>query len=70
MPLYDYRCDNGHSFEAWQPITDEALAVCECGAPARRVLHPFSISFRGSGFYNTDYGRSRDRPRKRAKARS
>jgi putative FmdB family regulatory protein len=57
MPIYEYKCDEGHVFEAFQSITDEALTSCtECGAPARRVLNAPAIHFKGSGFYTTDYG--------------
>lgn len=56
MPIYEYKCDNGHVFDVIQKISDESLDECqECGAPARRVLHPVAIHFKGSGFHNTDY---------------
>ena len=33
---------------------------CEvCGAPVQRVFHPVAVHFKGSGFYNTDYGTKR-----------
>lgn len=58
MPIYEYRCENGHVFEVIQRMTDEPLRECEeCGAPASRVLTPPAIHFKGSGFHNTDYGR-------------
>lgn len=57
MPIYEYKCDNGHVFEAIQRMTDEPLTKCEeCGAPAARVLSAPAIHFKGSGFHNTDYG--------------
>ena len=57
MPTYEYRCTNGHTFEAVQSMSDDALTVCEvCGAPVQRVLHSPAVHFKGSGFYNTDYG--------------
>ena len=31
----------------------------ECGAPVQRVFHPIAVHFKGSGFYNTDYGTSK-----------
>ncbi|MDX6551988.1 MAG: hypothetical protein QOH74_476 [Gaiellales bacterium] len=60
MPIYEYRCENDHRFEALQKFADEPIASCEvCGAPAQRVLHPVAIHFKGSGFYSTDYGRGK-----------
>ncbi|HXV05572.1 MAG TPA: FmdB family zinc ribbon protein [Solirubrobacterales bacterium] len=60
MPIYEYKCDNGHVFDVIQKMSDEPLVECqECEAPARRVLHPVAVHFKGSGFYNTDYGRKK-----------
>jgi putative FmdB family regulatory protein len=56
MPIYEYKCANGHVFDVMQRMSDEPLSECrECGAPVKRVLHPVGISFKGSGFYSTDY---------------
>jgi putative FmdB family regulatory protein len=60
VPIYEYKCENGHVFDVIQKIADEALSECqECGAPAQRVLHPVAVHFKGSGFYNTDYGKKK-----------
>ena len=60
MPIYEYKCENGHVFDVIQRMSDEALTECqECGAPAVRVLHPVAVHFKGSGFYNTDYGKKK-----------
>jgi putative FmdB family regulatory protein len=60
MPLYDYRCENGHLFEVMQRMSDDPITECvECGAPVQRVLHPPAVHFKGSGFYTTDYGRKK-----------
>jgi len=57
VPIYEYRCDNGHTFEVMQRMTDDPVATCEmCEAPVQRVFHPIAVHFKGSGFYNTDYG--------------
>ncbi len=58
MPIYEYRCENGHSFEAFQSMSEDALTSCEvCDAPAARVLSAPAVHFKGSGFYTTDYAR-------------
>jgi putative FmdB family regulatory protein len=60
MPIYEYKCEDGHVFDVIQRMSDEALTECqECGAPAVRVLHPVAVHFKGSGFYNTDYGKKK-----------
>jgi putative FmdB family regulatory protein len=57
VPIYEYKCRNGHVFEAVQRMSDDPLAECEeCGAPVERVFHPIAVHFKGSGFYTTDYG--------------
>ena len=60
MPIYEYKCDNGHVFDVIQKMVDDPLTECqECGAPAVRVLHSPAVHFKGSGFYNTDYGKKK-----------
>ncbi len=56
MPIYEYRCTNGHTFEVIQSMSDDPVETCEvCGAPVERVFHPVAVHFKGSGFYTTDY---------------
>ena len=58
MPIYEYRCRNGHQFEVFQAIADPPVTACqECGAPVERVFHPIAVHFKGTGFYTTDYAR-------------
>src|SRR3954467_12605381 len=58
MPIYEYRCERGHTFEVMQRMTDDPLELCEeHGTPVQRVFHPVAVHFKGSGFYNTDYGK-------------
>lgn len=66
MPIYEYRCEQGHTFEVMQRMSDDPVQACEtCEAPVARVFHPVAVHFKGSGFYNTDYG-----TRKRARETS
>jgi putative FmdB family regulatory protein len=59
VPIYEYRCPNGHTFEVFQRMTDPPVDVCAtCGAgPVEKILFPVAVHFKGSGFYSTDYGR-------------
>ena len=66
MPIYEYRCEQGHTFEVMQRMSEDPVQTCEtCEAPVARVFHPVAVHFKGSGFYNTDYG-----TRKRARENS
>ncbi len=60
MPIYEYRCPDGHTFETFQRMSDAPAEVCEvCGkGPVEKLLYPVAVHFKGSGFYSTDYGRS------------
>jgi putative FmdB family regulatory protein len=77
MPIYEYRCENGHTFEVLRKMTDDPITVCEtCEQPVVQVFHPITVHFKGKGFYNTDYGtkkrarevESNDRSKKADKA--
>jgi putative FmdB family regulatory protein len=61
VPIYEYKCPNGHVFELFHGIHEPSPEVCPtCGeGPLIRVLHPVAVHFKGSGFYSTDYGRGR-----------
>jgi putative FmdB family regulatory protein len=61
MPIYEYRCPEGHTFERFQSMTAPAPERCDvCGAsPVELVLYPVAIHYKGSGFYSTDYGKGK-----------
>lgn len=67
MPTYEYRCENGHDFEAFHKMSDDPLDTCpECGAPAeRRISSGAGLVFKGSGFYITDYKRAGEKKKKK-----
>ena len=70
MPIYEYRCDHGHTFEVMQRMSDDPVSTCQtCEAPVSRVFHPVAVHFKGSGFYNTDYG-TRKRQREKGESES
>lgn len=61
MPTYDYECTNcGHTFEAFQSMTEEPLKECpKCKGVLKRLIGGGSgLIFKGSGFYITDYKKS------------
>ena len=54
-----------------QKMTDGPVTQCEvCGAPVQRVFHPVAVHFKGSGFYNTDYGTAKRKRETAASAES
>jgi putative FmdB family regulatory protein len=69
MPIYEYKCENGHVFDVMQRMSDDPLTECvECGAIVRKVLQPVGISFKGSGFYSTDYSKQASKPESKEKS--
>jgi putative FmdB family regulatory protein len=64
MPIYEYKCPNGHLFEVFHGMTEPGPEACEiCGeGPLQTVLHPVAVHYKGSGFYSTDYGRKGKKP--------
>src|SRR3954447_4076542 len=57
MPIYEYRREDGTTFELLQSFSDDPLTHDpETGQAVERVLHAPAVHFKGSGFYNTDYG--------------
>ncbi|QDU19567.1 FmdB family zinc ribbon protein [Urbifossiella limnaea] len=61
MPTYDYKCHGcGHTFEELQSFS--APVLTKCPACKKNKLERLfggggAIIFKGSGFYETDYGR-------------
>ena len=68
MPIYEYRCPNGHTFEVFQKMSEAPIEACvTCGAgPVEKLLFPVAVHFKGSGFYSTDYGKGGRKPVKDA----
>ena len=71
MPFYEYRCEKGHTFEVMQKMTDDPVTTCQtCDAKVQRVFHPVAVHFKGSGFYNTDYGKKGSKPAEKSSSES
>lgn len=57
MPTYEYECSScGHTFEAFQSMSDAPLSSCpKCGKAVKRlILGGTGVIFKGSGFYVND----------------
>ena len=72
MPIYEYRCPNGHTFELFQRMSDPPAETCPtCGAgPVEKLLFPVAVHFKGSGFYSTDYGSRKTKAAKESESSS
>lgn len=57
MPTYEYKREDGTTFEIFQSMSDDALKTCpDTGQPVKRIISGGSgLVFKGSGFYVTDY---------------
>jgi putative FmdB family regulatory protein len=58
MPLYEYDCPKCGRFEVLQKLSDRPLSKHDCGEKVRKVMSASAFSFKGSGFYATDYKKS------------
>ena len=71
MPIYEYRRQDGTTFEVMQKMADDPLTTDpETGEPVERVFAPIAIHFKGSGFHNTDYGTKKRNREKAAEKKS
>ena len=75
MPTYDYECTEcEHKFEMFQQITEDSITTCpscEKDSVRRLIGTGAAILFKGSGFYQTDYNRSKDyKSKKEAETKS
>lgn len=64
MPIYGYVCKNcEHMLDALQKISDDPLVDCpECGEPQlRRQLSAPRFRLKGSGWYETDFKKDKQR---------
>ncbi len=72
MPIYEYHCSACEArFDVLQKRTDPAVSVCEAcqveGSVRRLVSAPAAI-LKGSGFYETEYGRAKHNHPDKAKS--
>ncbi len=57
MPTYQYKREDGSTFEVTQKMSDDPLTTCpETGQQVKRVITGGSgVVFKGDGWYVTDY---------------
>ena len=57
MPIYEYECPRCGRFDVLQKMSAAPLLVHEaCGSKVTKLMSASAFSFKGSGFYATDYG--------------
>ncbi len=65
MPTYEYESVTcSHRFDVFHSMSAKPLTKCpKCKGKAKKLIGSGSgIIFKGSGFYETDYKRSKDKP--------
>ena len=63
MPLYEYRCPQGHRLEVFHRMSESPAVACDvCGAATERVLSPPMIH---TQYYFSPQVRGARRPRDR-----
>lgn len=60
MPIYEYQCSKCGVFEVTQRITESPLKKCPtCKGKVERIISATSFVLKGSGWYATDYAKSK-----------
>ena len=55
MPIYTFKCSNGHKTEVQLEVDETRPTTCSaCGEHLQRVYYPPLIKFVGPGFYIND----------------
>jgi putative FmdB family regulatory protein len=58
MPIYEYQCPKCGRFDVLQKMSDDPVTIHDsCGSPVTKLISAAAFSFKGSGFYVTDYAR-------------
>ena len=71
MPIYEYGCEAGHRFEVTQKVSDPPLTTCQvCARPVSKLISAPAISFKGTGWYVTDYSNKLKPPAQEGKSES
>src|SRR5437867_10436480 len=71
MPRYEYGCEAGHRFEVKQKVSDPPPTTCQvCALPVSRLISAPAISFKGAGWYVTDYSNKMKPPAQEGKSES
>ena len=63
MPIYEYRCQAcGKTQEVLQKISDKPLKKCPlCSGALEKLISRSSFQLKGTGWYQSDYGRKSTR---------
>lgn len=61
MPIYEYQCKKcERTFEELQGFNDKPLRKCrECGGKVERMISLSAFHLKGSGWYETEYGKKK-----------
>jgi putative FmdB family regulatory protein len=71
MPIYEYGCEAGHRFEVTQKVSDPPLTTCRvCKLPVSKLISASALSFKGAGWYVTDYSNKLKPPAQEGKSES
>ncbi len=61
MPIYEYQCQKCDGiFEILQGFDEKPARKCEeCGGKLKRIISLSAFHLKGSGWYETDYGKKK-----------
>ena len=61
MPIYEYKREDGTTFEIQQPVHEMRLVSCPTtGQRVSLIFNTAALRFKGKGFHATDYPKKCD----------
>jgi putative FmdB family regulatory protein len=58
MPVYEFECDCGHSFEELVKMGTQSAACPQCNKKAPKIMSPCTFELKGGGWYADGYSSS------------
>jgi putative FmdB family regulatory protein len=59
MPVYEFECDCGHSFEELVSMGTKSSECPKCHEKAKKIMSPCTFELKGGGWYADGYSSSK-----------
>jgi putative FmdB family regulatory protein len=67
MPVYEFKCNQGHITEKLVPMGTQHLKCTRCNKKAKKILSSCTFELKGGGWYADGYSSSRSKKDSKSK---